>query len=207
MFGARLKKLREGRDLSQRQLAKILKVSPSSVAMYELNQRSPDKEMISLMSTFFQVPTDYLLGLTDSVPNGTEQKNTVLFSDVKEIPVYSLEPKKKDEIFAQGNIIGQVPISAKIMADIAVEMNDDSMLFGRIINKGDCLIIQKQQDFTARQVVLAQLPDNTYTVRRATQTDDGIILTPDNPQYQPQHFSIGEIRIIGIVVQVITRNI
>lgn len=167
MFGARLKELREKRELSQRQLAKLLKISPSSVAMYELDQRSPDKEMISLISTIFQVSSDYLLGLTDKskkLYDNSEEKDTNKLPDgVKIVAVYSLVLKNGDNIFAYQNIIGQMPIANSITADCAVEMNNDSML--PRIKKGSYLIIQKQETFNNGQDVLAKLPDGSYTIR------------------------------------------
>jgi len=67
------------------------------------------------------------------------------------------------------------------------------------------VIIRAQETFSNGQAVLAQLPEGTYTIRRATQTDDGgIILTPDNSSYPPQHYNLADIEILGIVTHLIT---
>ena len=62
MFGDRLKELRDHMGISQRELAKLIQLSPSTVAMYELDQRSPDKDTIITLANLFNCTTDYLLG-------------------------------------------------------------------------------------------------------------------------------------------------
>lgn len=68
MFGNRLKQLRTENGLTQQDLADILKVSPSTIGMYEQNRRDPDTNTIKSLAVHFSVSTDWLLGLTD-VPN------------------------------------------------------------------------------------------------------------------------------------------
>jgi len=60
-----IKLLRSNKGLSQRELAKIFNVSPSTIAMYETGQRAPDTDTIQIFADFFNVTTDYLLGRTD----------------------------------------------------------------------------------------------------------------------------------------------
>ncbi|AKL94981.1 putative phage repressor [Clostridium aceticum] len=60
-----LKKLRQEKDLTQRELAKLLSLSPSTVAMYETGQRKPDSDTLKVLADFFNVTIDYLLGRSD----------------------------------------------------------------------------------------------------------------------------------------------
>lgn len=62
MFGERLKFLRNELNLTQLDLSKLLKVSPSTIGMYEQNRRDPDSETIKFLAEYFNVSTDYLLG-------------------------------------------------------------------------------------------------------------------------------------------------
>ncbi|MCT4563048.1 MAG: helix-turn-helix domain-containing protein [Maledivibacter sp.] len=64
-MNAILKQLRNERKLTQRQLAKLLNLSPSTIAMYETGQRKPDFQILQKIADFFDVSTDYLLGRTD----------------------------------------------------------------------------------------------------------------------------------------------
>lgn len=67
MFKDRLKELRYKKELSQRELASILNMSPSTIAMYETGQREPDAETLSKIADFFGVTIDYLLGRTEII--------------------------------------------------------------------------------------------------------------------------------------------
>ncbi|KAI3344131.1 helix-turn-helix transcriptional regulator [Clostridium botulinum] len=62
MFNKKLRKLRTDNELSQKTLASILGVSPSTVAMYEQGRRTPDNEMLKKIADYFNVSIDFLLG-------------------------------------------------------------------------------------------------------------------------------------------------
>ncbi len=58
--------LRYEHNLSQKELSEILGVSSGAIAMWETNQRYPSTQNVITMSTYFNVTTDYLLGLENS---------------------------------------------------------------------------------------------------------------------------------------------
>lgn len=58
----RLKEIREHKRITQAELAKALKISPSAVGMYEQGRREPDHETLNKIADFFNVSIDYLLG-------------------------------------------------------------------------------------------------------------------------------------------------
>lgn len=64
VFSKRLKKLREDHDLSQQALANSLKISKSSINMYERGEREPSFETLETIADFFNVDMNYLLGKT-----------------------------------------------------------------------------------------------------------------------------------------------
>lgn len=59
-----LKSLRTSQGLTQDALAKKLKISRSTIGMYENGAREPDFETLELIADFFNVDIDYLLGRT-----------------------------------------------------------------------------------------------------------------------------------------------
>lgn len=65
LFAHRLKKLREERDISQRELAEIMKIHAGTVSRFERGVTSPTLDQIIFLSDYFRTSTDYLLGLTD----------------------------------------------------------------------------------------------------------------------------------------------
>lgn len=62
----RIRDLREDRDLKQRQLAEHLNCSQQVYSNYELGQRDIPTDVLIRLSRFYQVSTDYILGLTNN---------------------------------------------------------------------------------------------------------------------------------------------
>lgn len=63
--GQRIAELRRQKHESQSNLAKIIHVSPSTIGMWETNQRAIKDDDLSKLADHFNVSTDYLLGKTD----------------------------------------------------------------------------------------------------------------------------------------------
>jgi transcriptional regulator with XRE-family HTH domain len=64
-FPLRIKQLREEKDLTQKDLAQLLKSSPSKISMWERGERDPVSEDLAQIAKYFNVTTDYLLGISD----------------------------------------------------------------------------------------------------------------------------------------------
>lgn len=65
-FNERLRALREDKDLTQTTLAKNVNVDQRSISFYEKGKFEPKIETIKAIAKFFNVSTDYLLGLTNN---------------------------------------------------------------------------------------------------------------------------------------------
>lgn len=63
-FGIILSKLRIERHLNQKDLGMVFGVSTSAIGMWETNKRFPDLNMLIKIANYFNVSTDYLLGLS-----------------------------------------------------------------------------------------------------------------------------------------------
>ena len=63
-FSKRIKKLRG--EKSQQEVADKIGISRVSLGYYESGDRKPDIEVLSKLSNYFNVTTDYLLGLSDN---------------------------------------------------------------------------------------------------------------------------------------------
>ena len=61
----KLKALRQGRGLTQKQLADYLELVPASISSYETSGNYPSADIIVKICKFFEVSSDYLLGLSD----------------------------------------------------------------------------------------------------------------------------------------------
>ncbi len=66
MVYQRIRDLREDHDLKQREIAEYLNCSQRVYSNYELGQRDIPTEVLIRLSRFYNVSTDYLLGLTSN---------------------------------------------------------------------------------------------------------------------------------------------
>ena len=62
-FAKNLTSLMKENGTSQSQLAKVLNVKQQTISRYINGEREPDIDTILLIAKFFEVSTDYLLGL------------------------------------------------------------------------------------------------------------------------------------------------
>ena len=65
LLGKRLKELREENGLTQKEVAKKLNLHSVTYLHYEKDQREPPLKVLMEMAIFFDVSTDYLLGLSN----------------------------------------------------------------------------------------------------------------------------------------------
>ena len=65
MFGEKLKELRTEKEYSQNELAKKLNVSKQNISDWENGKSETSFEMLTKIAKFFDVRTDFLLGLED----------------------------------------------------------------------------------------------------------------------------------------------
>lgn len=94
IFGERLKKLREGRSLSQGEFGRLFRVAQTTIGMYEKGNREPNFNKLKQFADFFGVSIDYLIGHTDD-PSKHYSPVTREFLDLLHLSdeeLYALEP-------------------------------------------------------------------------------------------------------------------
>lgn len=64
-IGEKIKELRKEMDCTQNALAQVLGVTQDSISLWETGKRIPDTQYVVALARFFEVSTDYLLGLED----------------------------------------------------------------------------------------------------------------------------------------------
>ncbi|WP_026486709.1 helix-turn-helix domain-containing protein [Caldanaerobius polysaccharolyticus] len=110
MLKDRLKELRSERQLTQRELADLLQLSPSTIAMYETGQRMPDPEILQKIADFFGVSVDYLLGRSDIRNPEKITQDKLTEKDKKDI-AKDLEKMMNDLEHADGLLFYNEPIT------------------------------------------------------------------------------------------------
>ena len=64
-FSERLKELREEKGVYQKDIAKAIGVATNTYCGYEKGTREPNFQILKAICRFYQVSSDYLLGLED----------------------------------------------------------------------------------------------------------------------------------------------
>ena len=81
IFGMRVRKLREDKQLSQRALSEICGTSVSSVASWEQARAIAHIDILVILSTYFDVSIDWLLGndiMEQKKPNNTPMIDQII---------------------------------------------------------------------------------------------------------------------------------
>ena len=71
-FGERLKKARERKGLSQKQVMALINLSDKSLSRYETNSSAPDPDTIQELIRLYDVSADYILGLSPILGHAPE---------------------------------------------------------------------------------------------------------------------------------------
>ena len=84
-----LRYLRKREGLSQAELATKLKLSQSTIGMYETGRREPDFEVLESIADFFNVDMNFLLGKYDN--DSALVESTVSLSNNKHLQMVSVK--------------------------------------------------------------------------------------------------------------------
>ena len=194
-FKTRLKQLRKEKNINQRELAKYLKVAPSTISMYENGQREPNFEVLEVLADFFNVDMNYLLGKTDKTtkliidkPQGL--KIPVLGTVAAGIPISAVEDILDYE---------EVPQSWESQGEFfALKIKGDSM--EPRMESGDVVIVKQQSDANSGDTVIVLVNGDDATCKRLQKTDNGIMLVSTNPKYPPMFYSLEDIQTKPVVI-------
>ncbi|WP_308541800.1 XRE family transcriptional regulator [uncultured Oscillibacter sp.] len=195
----RLKELRSQRGLRQIDFAKDMGILQSTLSSWENGRYEPDSEMLIKIANYFGVTVDYLLG-GEKVSSSTKTKGKwipVLGDVAAGIPIEAIE-----------DIVDYEEIDAALAATgdfFGLRIKGSSM--EPRIREGDVVIVRKQDDVDTGDTAVVMVNGDSATVKRIKKEPDGsLVLIPNNPAYDAQHFSPAEIlnkpvHIIGKVVE------
>lgn len=96
-FGDKLRILIEDKDMTQKELAARLNISPSTVSSYVQNTREPDFATLKMLAKFFDVSIDYLLDYS--------AEHTATQQDIELLRVFrTLTPAQKELCIEQTKV-------------------------------------------------------------------------------------------------------
>jgi transcriptional regulator with XRE-family HTH domain len=99
MFSSRLRQLRENSGWTQKDLAKKLNLTQSTIAYYESDRKKPTLENAIIIAKTFSISLDYLLGInnTQSVTVMEEEKPYAVADKFSE-DINSLSPRGQKDL-------------------------------------------------------------------------------------------------------------
>lgn len=98
LLGERIEKCRKKAGLTQQQLAAELHVQRQIVSYYENGSRKPDIDMLRTLAAFFEVTTDYLLGLTNAPTVDAEIQAICNYTGLSESSVKALHREQSEAV-------------------------------------------------------------------------------------------------------------
>ena len=191
-----LRQARKAKGLTQAEVARTIGLTQNGYSYWENGKAKIDKDQLLKLAELFEVSTDYLLGNT-SKPNTKGVWIPVLGDVAAGIPIEAVE-----------DIVDYEEIDAALAATgdfFGLRIKGSSM--EPRIREGDVVIVRKQGDADTGDTVVVLVNGDSATVKRLKKEADGSMwLLPNNPAYDPQHFTPTEIvekpvHIIGKVVE------
>lgn len=191
-----LRQARKAKGLTQAEVARTIGLTQNGYSYWENGKAKIDKDQLLKLAELFEVSTDYLLGNT-SKPNTKGVWIPVLGDVAAGIPIEAVE-----------DIVDYEEIDSALAATGAffgLRIKGSSM--EPRIREGDVVIVRKQDDADTGDTVVVLVNGDSATVKRLKKEADGSMwLLPNNPAYDPQHFTPTEIlekpvHIIGKVVE------
>ena len=202
-FPSIFKQLRKERKLTQEQIADRLGVSKRTVSMYENGGRVPPYEMMERISRLFDVDMNRLFGQPSlgALPPNLRPVQTRRFPLLGEIAC-------GEPIVANAEYEVFVDASSDVKADFCLTAKGDSMIGARILD-GDVVFI-RAQEMVENGKIAAVIIDNEATLKRWYYFPEKqkLVLTPENPAYEPLVYigdELADIKCIGQAVSVMSR--
>ena len=77
----KLKELRKQKNITLEEFAKVINVSKATVNSYELHKTEPTLDTLVKIAKYFNVTTDYLLGIDNEVVNNELDKELLSYTN------------------------------------------------------------------------------------------------------------------------------
>ena len=192
-----MRRYRKQCGYSQKDLASQLFVTQQAVGKWERGEATPNPETVLKIAKILGITTDQLLGDT-ATPASTGGTWVPVLGDVAAgIPIEAVE-----------NIVDYEEIDSSMASTgefFGLRIKGSSM--EPRIRDGDVVIVRRPEDAETSDTAVILVNGDSATVKRIKKEPDGSLwLLPNNPAYDPQHYSPAEIatlpvRIIGKVVE------
>lgn len=196
----RIKELRTQSKVTQATLAKAIGVAQNTLSYWEQGKYEADNYSLQQIADYFGVSVDYVLGRDNiNSSNSLYEQYGILPIERKKIPMLG-EIACGQPIFANEDRESYTEVGTEIDADFCLRAKGDSMINARILD-GDIVFIKKQPIVNNGEIAVVIIGDEA-TLKRVYYypETEKLILTPENPKYEPLVYvgtELEQIRILG----------
>lgn len=190
-------------QITQRDVAKRMNLSPSAVNLWESGKTEPSASDLAELSRWFRVSTDWLLGVDDARLPATRAKHSDAppIYTVPVVPPTSLVRWHWDAVTE----ILQTAVAYPANTAAAILVSTDALT--NTCPTGCYAVVSKGYDVKAGQVVLAVLSKASEPVLRKYVREGGTeLLIADDTRYPSYRLDDG-VKIIGRVTEVTLRRV
>lgn len=205
MLGNKLRSLRKEKGLTQVQLSKELNEKFSlntdrvMISKWETGFQTPVVGTLKYIAKYFNVSLDYLNGDELSDENLFSKYTNIMPIKTQRIPLLG-EIACGEPIYADEDRESYIEIGTDIKADFCLRAKGDSMINARILD-GDIVFIRKQPIVDNGEIAAVIIDDEATLKRVYYYPQSGkLVLTPENPAYEPLVYigeELNEIKILG----------
>lgn len=195
IFRDNLRRCINERNLTQKDLATSIGVSPSTLNDWVTGKKLPRMDKVDKLCTFFRCTRSDLLDVVRQTQAAV--KIPVLGTIVAGIPMEAVE-----------NIIGyeEVAQAMAVQGELFALRVEGHSMEPRIC-EGDVVIVRKQPDVESGDIAIVLVGGSRATVKRVKKTEDGITLIANNVDVYAPHFYTNKeiqelpVQVIGKVVE------
>ena len=181
----RIREMRRGQGISQAELAKRVGVHQTAISQWENGRTGPDRKSLAKLAQALNVSFDDLLG-TQSVCC----RVPILGEIHAGLPVEAVQ-----DVLGYEEI---TPETARRGSHFALRVVGESML--PRFCPGDVVIVRQQSDAESGEIVVALVSDSDATVKKLIKKENGIVLMPLNPAFEPMVYTVQEIASLPVTV-------
>ena len=190
------------KDLTQSDLCRMTEISKSTMSQYLSGKYEPSQLKTEIIARALNVSEAWLMGYdvpmerTSSKPRKKGVKIPVLGEVIAGLPIEAIEDildyeEISEDMASKGEYFG-----LKVKGD-----SMEPMFFA-----GDIVIVRQQPTADSGDIVIALVNGDESTIKKFKLLDDGLMLIPANPAYEPMYYTRKQVielpvQIIGKVVE------
>ncbi|MCG9706504.1 S24 family peptidase [Photobacterium damselae] len=207
-LGERIKIKRESKNLSKKDLAKILKVTPMAITQWENNKTEPKGSNIKVLASLFETSLDWLLLGKDDVIFNKGQPTCVsipFFKNVLASAGFGMIASEDEQshVSIDLNIIK----GNNIRDLVCIRVSGDSM--EPVLIDGSVVVINTKDTLIKDGKIYVIRQDDLIRVKSLSYIPSGIKFRSYNSEYKDENYTFQELanfKILGRVICTVSRR-